>query len=119
FVQLIEHYTPILKSLSLGVIIKSFLSILPIHITERNDIFCLHVGQITPTHSSNTYSSNIKLITRRNMSQCLSQDMTRNDAKPGQSGTAFYKIPSRQVFFHYFSDLYLLDISISKPLSRI
>ena len=91
-VHLLVHLTIVPISLCVGELLKNTLCIIPVHITESNDVFgvfhCIDIGM---SHTADTNNGDIQLVRRSFVSVTFAQNRTWSDCETGYSRRSCFK----------------------------
>ena len=80
--HLVVHLTIITIPLGIGVLLEDVLGILPVAVTEANDVICLcHFGKVSSTASANTDTEDVQFVTGSFVSVFSTQYRVRNDVR--------------------------------------
>ena len=84
--HLIVHLTIIPILLRIGKLIEHTFRVAPVYVTQRHDIFrSLHMINVSVSHTTDTYGSNVQTVTGRYVSVTLTQNAAWSNGKTRQS----------------------------------
>ena len=81
-VHLVEHSSPVPIPFGAGVIVEAGLRVLPVDVTQRDDVLARHVFQVGPAVSSDADPGDVQPVARSGLSRSC-DDAARQYRQPG------------------------------------